>query len=109
MSNNLSKTRPAFRTTGAITGNFGKAKVKSGSQLNEIPANQRDSIGNFPTMDEYEQRLLLALERAEDRKLHHFLVRELEKIRAKRGGGERTTYPIGPYCSINDHFIDSSK
>ena len=31
---NLSKIRPKLRTTGNITGNFGKSKVKAGSALN---------------------------------------------------------------------------
>ena len=38
-STNLSKTKPALRTSGAVTGNFGKAKVKSGSTLSDHAVN----------------------------------------------------------------------
>lgn len=108
-SNNLSKIKTKFRTEGNVTGNFGAPKRKAGSKLSEIPANQRESLGSFPTMSEYEQRLLDALDKCNDRKLHHFLVRELQKIRAKRGGGQRVVSPVGPHCSLDNHFIDGSR
>ena len=33
---NLSKIRPKLRTQGNITGNFGRAKAKAGSSLNDL-------------------------------------------------------------------------
>ena len=33
---NLSKIRPKLRTTGNITGNFGRPKSKGGSSLNDL-------------------------------------------------------------------------
>ena len=105
---NLSKIKTKFRTEGNVTGNFGAPKRRAGSKLSEVPVNDKDSLGSFPTTAEYEQRLLEALEKCEDRKLHHFIIRELEKIRAQRGG-ERVSHPVGPHCSINDHFVKSSQ
>jgi hypothetical protein len=104
---NLSKTKSAFRTSGAITGNFGKAKVKSGSTLNDVPANKRDSLGNFPTRAEYAARLRVAYHATSDQKLQAFILKELGKIeQASIKHGERTTTPPqGPHCDILNHFI----
>lgn len=46
---NLSKTKPALRTKGNITGNFGVAKPKAGSPLNEIGFGE---VGSLPTKDQ---------------------------------------------------------
>ena len=48
MESNLSKTKPALRTSGAITGNFGHAKVKAGAK-NEIGFGE---VGSMPTIDQ---------------------------------------------------------
>ena len=46
---NLSKTKPALRTKGNITGNFGVAKPKAGSSLNEIGFGE---VGCLPTIND---------------------------------------------------------
>jgi hypothetical protein len=105
-STNLSKTKPALRTSGAVTGNFGKAKVKSGSTLNDVPANKRDSLGNFPRVDEYADRLRDAYSKTSDHKLRSFILAELGKInRTRIDVEERDSKPQGPYCSLSNHFI----
>ena len=107
---NLSKTRPAFRTSGAITGNFGKAKVKSGSSLNEVPANKRDSLGNFPRVDEYAERVSKAYSLTSDHKLKSFILAELGKIeRTRIDKEERYVKPQGAYCSLTNHYIQPSQ
>ena len=105
-STNLSKTKPALRTSGAVTGNFGKAKVKSGSTLNDVPANKRDSLGNFPRVEEYAERLREAYSKTSDHKLRSFILTELGKIeRVRIGTEERHVKPQGAYCSLSNHFI----
>jgi DNA-binding transcriptional regulator WhiA len=106
---NLSKTKSALRTSGAITGNFGKAKVKSGSTLNDVPANKRDSLGNFPTRAEYAARLRVAYNATSDQRLQAFILKELGKIETSSiNHGERMlTSPQGPHCDIQNHFIKS--
>ena len=48
MTSNLSKIKPKLRTTGNVTGNFGRPKAKAGSSLNDITA------GNIGiTQDDY--------------------------------------------------------
>ena len=104
---NLSKTKPAFRTSGGLTGNFVSGKRKGGSKLTEVPANRKDSIGNFPTQDEYAARLRAAYHATSDRKLQAFILKELGKIkRSSVNHGERiTAVPQGPHCDIQNHFI----
>ena len=108
-NSNLSKTKPAFRTSGGLTGNFGSGKRKGGSKLAEVPANRKDSIGNFPTQDEYAARLRAAYNATSDRKLQEFILTELGKIETSSiSHGERiTTPPQGPHCDIQNHFIKS--
>ena len=106
----LSKTKPALRTSGAVTGNFGRAKVKSGSSLNDVPANKRDSLGNFPRVDEYAERLREAYSLTSDHKLRSFILAELGKIeRTRIDHEERYVKPQGAYCSISNYYVKPSQ
>ena len=107
---NLSKIKTSFRTSGAITGNFGKAKVKSGSTLNDVPTNQRESLGNFPRVEEYAERLRDAYSKTSDHKLKSFILTELGKIeRTQIDHEDRYVKPQGAYCSLSNHFVSSSQ
>ena len=109
-NSNLSKTKPAFRTKGAVTGNFGAGKRKAGSKLSEVPSNQRDSLGSFPTQAEYAARLRAAYQNTCDHKLRAFILTELGKIeRTRIDHEERYVKPQGPYCSLSNHFVSSSQ
>ncbi len=74
---NLSKIKPKLRTSGRVSGNFGKNKVKSGSSLNELGGN--GSIG--VTQSEYLNRLYYAFDNTTDEKLRRFIYTEIRKIR----------------------------
>ena len=78
---NLSKIRPKLRTQGNITGNFGRAKSKAGSSLNELGGN--GNIG--ATQDEYLNRLYYALDNTTEPKLRSFIYQEIKKIHIQRG------------------------
>ena len=54
----LNRIKPAFRTTGNVTGNFGKPKSKAGSPLNDI--NGDADPGSMPTKREFFYTLLQA-------------------------------------------------
>ena len=109
-NSNLSKTKPAFRTSGAVTGNFGAGKRKGGSKLSDIPANRRDSVGNFPTQSEYAVRLRTAYHATSDHKLKAFILAELGRIeRVAISHEERHVKPQGAYCSLKNHFVSSSQ
>ena len=80
-NSNLSKIRPKLRTTGRVSGNFGKSKVRAGSPLNEIGGD--GNIG--ATQDDYLNRLYYAFDNTTDRKLQRFIYSEIRKIHIQRG------------------------
>ena len=83
-SSNLSKIKPKLRTTGRITGNFNRPKVKSGSQLNEIGLTNADVI-NIVTQDDYLNRMYEAFNKTDDPKLKHFCFTQIRNILIQRG------------------------
>jgi hypothetical protein len=81
---NLSKIRPKLRTSGNITGNFGKSKVKAGSTLNELGVTDAQVV-KCATQDEYLNRLYYAFDNTTDSKLRQFIYTEIRKIHIQRG------------------------
>lgn len=78
---NLSKIKPKLRTTGRVSGNFGKSKVVAGSSLNEIGGD--GNIG--ATQNEYLNRLYYAFDNTTDPKLRQFIYTEIKKILIQQG------------------------
>ena len=98
----LNRIRPAFRTKGAVTGNFGRQKVKAGSTINEIGMTSAENVRAVPP-EEYYNRLLSALESTDSPRLISFLKEEIRKYEQQRGIGEtrvvkpsRTASPYRP-------------
>lgn len=81
---NLSKIRPKLRTSGNVTGNFGRPKSKAGSSLNEIGMSTKETI-KCATQDEYLNRLYYAFDSTKDQKLKQFIYTEIRKILVQRG------------------------
>ena len=81
---NLSKIKPKLRTSGRVSGNFGKNKVKSGSPLNEIGMSNKETI-KCTTQDDYLNRLYYAFDITTDPKLKKFIYTEIRKIHIQRG------------------------
>ena len=104
---NLSKTKPAFRTSGGVTGNFGAGRRTGGSALNDIPANRRASLGSFPSEMEYRERMVRAYQLADTQRLRDFCLDEVARIDAKHGIGlERVAgNPTGAHCAVDNHFV----
>jgi hypothetical protein len=73
---NLSKIRPKLRTQGNITGNFGRAKSKAGSSLNDIGGNGNIGV----TQQDYLNRLYNAFDNTTEPKLRQFIYQEIKKI-----------------------------
>jgi hypothetical protein len=78
---NLSKIKPKLRTSGRISGNFGKNKVSAGSSLNELGGD--GSIG--ATQSEYLNRLYYAFDNTTDEKLRRFIYTEIRQILIQTG------------------------
>ena len=81
---NLSKIRPKLRTTGRVSGNFGRNKVSAGSSLNEIGMSTKETI-KCATQDEYLNRIYYAFDNTTDSKLRQFIYTEIRKIHVQRG------------------------
>lgn len=109
-STNRIKTSELLRTKGAVTGNFGKAKVRAGSSLNELGVSSRASIGNLPTQDEYLRRLQEALGKTNDPRLREFIQSQLSKETNRRiSRDNRTSNPLGPYCDLSMRRVAASR
>ena len=80
-SSNLSKIAPKFRTTGQITGNFGRPKVKTNGNT-DLGFSTKDNIQVVREKD-YIARLYDALDRTTDPKLQKFLYTEIKKYLIK--------------------------
>ena len=78
-TSNLSKIKPQLRTQGVISGNFGRAKVKSGSTLKDIGVTKAKVVKCTKQQD-YLDRLYLAFDKTSDIKLREFIYQEIRKI-----------------------------
>jgi len=78
---NLSKIRPKLRTSGNITGNFGRNKVSAGSSLNDLGGD--GNIGS--TQTEYLNRLYYAFDHTTEPELRRFIYTEIRKIHVQQG------------------------
>jgi len=83
-STNINKIKPAFRTTGRVSGNFGKSRVKAGSALKDIGVTNVKVL-NLTTQDEYLQRMITAYHSTTDINLKKFIYNEIRKIEIQRG------------------------
>ena len=77
---NLSKIKPKLRTTGQVSGNFGRPKSKAGSTLNDLGGN--GNIG--ASQDEYLGRLYSAFDSTSNKQLRQFAFTEIRKILIQR-------------------------
>ena len=91
----LNRIKPAFRTKGVHTGNFGFPKVKSGSTLNSIGFTKAKTI-RVTTPQGYERRLQEALRRSDDPKLSTYIEDQLRALRIQRGEGLQRVDHSGP-------------
>ena len=80
---NLSKIKPQLRTTGNITGNFGKPKVKA-AHNSSLGFTKAQHI-HITTQDEYLHRLYIALDTAPLERTRQFCYNEIKRILIQRG------------------------
>lgn len=81
---NLSKIRPKLRTSGNVTGNFGRPKSRGSSPLVGLGISSKETI-KCVTQDEYLNRLYNAFDLTDDPKMKEFLHQEIRKILVQRG------------------------
>lgn len=78
MTSNLSKIKPKLRTTGQVTGNFGKAKVRTNGNTN-LGFTDKKNISPMTTFNEYINRLYEAMNTTTDDRLKNFCYTEIKK------------------------------
>jgi hypothetical protein len=83
-TSNLSKIKPKLRTQGVVSGNFGRAKVKSGSPLKDIGVTSVKVV-KCTTQDDYLNRLYKAFDSTDDEKLKKFIYQQIRNIHIQRG------------------------
>ena len=79
----LNRIRPALRTTGAVTGNFGRNKVKAANNA-QLGVTNRESIHRLVGQDEYLQRMYTAYQQAPTDELRTFCYTEIRRILIQR-------------------------
>ena len=75
---NLSKIRPKLRTTGNVTGNFGRPKTVAGSPLSSI-GNTDAEVVRIARRKDYVSRMVQLLE-CGDPKMAEFAYSELHRL-----------------------------
>ena len=81
-TSNLSKIKPKLRTTGQVTGNFGKAKVRTNGNT-DLGYTSKKDISTPTTFDAYINRLYDAMNNTDDDKLKRFCYTEIKKYLIK--------------------------
>ena len=82
-TSNLSKIKPKFRTSGNITGNFGRPKVKTNGNTNLGLSDKPKGAIKVTREKDYIVRLYDALDKTNDPKLKKFLTFEIKKYLVK--------------------------
>jgi hypothetical protein len=81
---NLSKIKPKLRTSGRVSGNFGRNKVSAGSSLNDIGVTNVKVVKCI-TQTEYLNRLYYAFDNTTDTQLRQFLYHQIRSIHIQKG------------------------
>lgn len=76
---NLSKIKAKLRTEGAVTGNFGRSKVRAGSTLNDLGSTSKESI-SIPSVLSYINRMWAVYDTAPSPALQRFAINELHRL-----------------------------
>jgi hypothetical protein len=94
---NLSKIKPKLRTQGAVTGNFGRSKVRASSALTEIGKTQSETV-RITSRNTYISRMIELLDNPRMRVFAHSELHRLGYYKQRRLAAEgRTCEPYrGP-------------
>jgi hypothetical protein len=81
---NLSKIKPKLRTSGRVSGNFGRSKCKANSPLRTL-GETTGTVGNLPTQDDYLERLYKAFDLTQDKQLKKYIYEQIRSILIQQG------------------------
>ena len=83
-NSNLSKVKPAFRTKGNVTGNFGAPKRTKEAYNTGIGVTNAKVV-NITTTNDYLTKMYYVLDNATDSKMKQFAYNEIKSILIKQG------------------------
>ena len=81
---NLSKIKPKLRTTGRVSGNFGRNKVRTNGNT-DLGYTTKQSIHQLTTQDEYLNRMYTTIDNTNDPKIVSFCYQQIKQILVQRG------------------------
>ena len=79
MTSNLSKIRPKLRTEGRVSGNFGRNKVKAGSQIADLGVTKAESVSIIPR-GKYVEKMEMIYFNPPNEKMRNFAYQELQRL-----------------------------
>ena len=85
-TSNLSKIRPKLRTSGNVTGNFGRPKVKAANNQ-QLGYTKKDNINMITCKEDYIAKMYQILDTTDDQKIRNFAYSEIKKYLIQTGNG----------------------
>jgi len=76
---NLSRIKPKLRTQGRVSGNFGRNKVKAGSQLSDLGMTKSENVSIAPR-DKYIEKIEAIYNSPPDEYMYNFAYKELHRL-----------------------------
>ena len=78
MNSNLSKIKPKLRTTGNVTGNFGRPKTRTNGN-SSLGYTKKDNINMITCKEDYIAKMYQILDATTDQKIRKFAYSEIKK------------------------------
>lgn len=79
LNSNLSKIKPKLRTEGRVSGNFGRNKVKAGSQIADLGMTKAENISITPR-GKYVEKMETIYFNPPNEKMRKFAYEELHRL-----------------------------
>lgn len=84
MNSNLSKIKPKLRTTGQVTGNFGRPKVRTNGN-SDLGYTTKENINMLTSKEDYIEKMYQILDTTGDQKIRNFAYSEIKKYMIQTG------------------------
>ena len=81
---NLSKIKPKLRTTGQVTGNFGRPKVRTNGN-SDLGYTAKENINMLTSKEDYIEKMYQILDVTSDQKIRNFAYSEIKKYMIQTG------------------------
>ena len=83
-TSNLSKIRPKLRTSGNVTGNFGRPKTRTNGN-SDLGYTKKDNINMITCKEDYIAKMYQILDTTDDQKIRNFAYSEIKKYLIQTG------------------------